>query len=110
MDEFVEIPTAFRWASGDSRPAMATSVPIRDLSARHHLDLFRDKDDLDWLVGALYLKAWFGPLLIMQYDNNPAATAEFYVDSRQDLRIAQAVIAQLFGLSAAEITWVPDER
>lgn len=97
--------TEIIWPSGDCKPIFATSLTVSELSIRNKLDIFRDKDDLDWFTGAQYIDSEIGFVLIMRHDNNPYGLTVFYVDNKSLNEISINSIFSKFKILPKEANW-----
>jgi hypothetical protein len=94
-----------KWKSEGCKPVLAVHPSLEDLYSRHEIDVFRDKDDLDWFVGAIFLADEIGQVLIMRHDGNPPGATDFYVDLACDESLAIGKISEIYRLTDDEIFW-----
>lgn len=94
-----------QWRSGDCKPVLATHLSTVDLVKNLNVEVFREKDDLDWFSGAIFLNDTIGQILIMQHDNNPQKLTAVYVDDSVDLLMAEAIIVKALQLPEKAIFW-----
>jgi hypothetical protein len=102
MERYMRI---LEWQSGDCKPVLAVHPSLEDLSSRHELQIFRDQDDLDWFIGALFLEDQIGQVLIMRHGGDPEKTTDFYVDSAFSEDQAIKKILELFRIKDDEVFW-----
>ncbi len=98
---------AIHWPSGESKPLLATSKLPSELVAKLGVEIFQDRDDLDWYEAAIIEVVNLGPVLIIRHKNNPQGLTAVYVDKELASDIAENQLCKLLGLAENEISWRP---
>lgn len=98
------------WPSGDCKPVLEITLNPEDIEKRYGLNFLRDKDDLDWYMGAHFLLKSIGPVVVMKYDNSPSNGTFIYQDSSIDIDIGIEELIYYLELDSSEITWTADKN
>ena len=97
--------TVVSWPSGDCTPIIATLIEPEALISSLGVQVFRDRDDVDWFVGARFDCDGVGPVLIMRHVSSPEELTAIYVDAGVDIHRAEETVRRALTLDNSDIYW-----